>query len=185
MPKVCYFLDRDGTLNKLNGYIQNEAEVQLLDGVGEAVYRLNRSEFLVIVVTNQRVIARVEATLEALNRIHGRIEMELAKAGALIDEIYFCPHHPDSGFDGEIPELKIECGCRKPHPGLIQKACQDFQIDLEKSWVIGDSWRDVQLAENMGVRALKIGSGEDKTTDYDFQTLSSAVDFIVNSLLAE
>lgn len=185
LPKPAIFLDRDGTLNKLNGYIKNENEVQLLDGVGQAVCKLNRSGFLVIVVTNQPVIARGEATYEGLNRIHGQIEMYLAKDGALLDEIYFCPHHPDSGFVGEIRELKIECTCRKPNPGLIQQACKDFQIDLKHSWVIGDSWRDVKLAENMGIRALRIGSGEDDTSDYDFQTLSAAVDFVLTPLITE
>jgi histidinol-phosphate phosphatase family protein len=179
LPKPAIFLDRDGTLNKLNGYIKSEKDVQLLDGVGQAIRSLNKSGFLVIVVTNQPVIARGEATFEALNKIHGRIEMELAKDGALIDEIYFCPHHPDSGFAGEIPELKIECICRKPNPGLIQKACKDFQIDLNLSWVIGDSWRDVQLGEKMGIRALRIGSGEAEASAYDFLTLKAAVDFIL------
>ncbi len=181
-PKPAIFLDRDGTINKLNGYIKSENEIELLDGVAHAVFELNRRGFLVIVITNQPVIARGEVTLETLNRIHGRIEMELAKSGALLDEVYFCPHHPHSGFDGEIPELKIECDCRKPNSGLIQKACQDFQIDLEKSWVIGDSWRDIKLAESLGLRALRVGSGEDQDSDYDFQTLSSAVDFIVMSM---
>ena len=184
-PKPAIFLDRDGTLNKLNGYIKRESEIQLLDGVGQAVCKLNRSGFLVIVVTNQPVIARGEATTDALDRIHGRIEMDLAKYGALLDEIYVCPHHPDSGFDGEIPALKIECNCRKPNPGLIQKACQEFEIDLERSWVVGDSWRDVQLARDIGIRAIRIGSGEVEASDCDFQTLSSAVDYILTSALDE
>jgi len=179
--KPAIFLDRDGTINSLNGFIKNEAQIKLIEGVGQAVTKLNKSGFLVIVVTNQPVIARGETTLKELNNIHGRIEMELAKSGAVIDEIYFCPHHPDSGFDGEIPELKISCICRKPSPGLIEQACKDFQISLEKSWIIGDSWRDVHLGKNAGVRAIRVGTGEDQTADFNFQTLGLAVDFILDS----
>lgn len=183
--KPAIFLDRDGTINRLNGFITDEAQIELLDGVGQAISKLNKSGFLVIIVTNQPVIARGDTTLQELNNIHGRIEMELALAGAVIDEIYFCPHHPDSGFDGEIPELKFVCDCRKPSPGLIQEACRDFSINLEKSWIIGDSWRDVQVGENLGIRALRVGSGVDQTSNFDFQTLAMAVDFILTSTEAK
>ncbi len=185
LPKPAVFLDRDGTINMLDGYIKNENEVKLLDGVGQAIVKLNRSGFLVIVVTNQPVIARGEVTYEGLNRIHGRIEMDLAKDGAILDEIYFCPHHPDTGYAGEIRELKIKCSCRKPSPGLIQQACKDFQIDLKRSWVIGDSWRDVKLGENTGIKALRIGSGDLEASDYHFQTMSAAVDFVLTPLISE
>lgn len=184
-PKPAIFLDRDGTINKLNGYIKSHNEVHLLDGVAEAILRLNKSGFLVIVITNQPVIARGETSITELNRIHARIEMELSKYGALLDEIYFCPHHPDSGFNGEIPELKFNCICRKPKTGLVQKACSDFQIDLSQSWMIGDSWRDVKLAENVGIKSLKVGSGEKDAMGFDFKSLSEAVDHILSTVKAE
>lgn len=184
-PKPAIFIDRDGTINKLNGHIKSQSEVHLLDGVAEAIRRLNKSGFLVIAITNQPVIARGETSITELNRIHARIEMELSKHGALLDEIYFCPHHPDSGFDGEIPELKVNCICRKPKTGLVQKACSDFRIDLSQSWMIGDSWRDVKLAENVGIKSLKVGSGEKDAMGFDFKTLSEAVDHILSTVKAE
>lgn len=146
------FLDRDGTINKYVGFLRNIDDFELIEGVSEAIKLINQSGYLAIVVTNQPVIARGEVTWEELHEIHRKMETLLGKDGAYIDGIYICPHHPDKGFEGERPEYKIDCECRKPKPGLLLKAAHDFNIDLSQSIMIGDSDRDVEAGENAGCR---------------------------------
>lgn len=138
------FLDRDGTLNKYVGFLRNIDDFELIEGVPEAIKLINQSGYLAIVVTNQPVIARGEVSWDELNEIHRKMETLLGKAGAYIDGIYICPHHPDKGFEGERPEYKIKCDCRKPKPGLLLQAAKDFNIDLSQSIMIGDSENDVE-----------------------------------------
>lgn len=148
------FLDRDGTLNVYKGFITSPEQIELIDGVAEAVKAFNKLGFLAIIITNQPVIARGECTAEALNKIHNRIEMLLGEKGAYIDGIYYCPHHPHKGYEGEIAELKIQCKCRKPAAGMIFKAKDDFNIDLAKSYMVGDCEIDVECAENAGCKPI-------------------------------
>ena len=128
------FLDRDGTINKYVGFLRNINEFELLDGAADAIKKINASGYLAIVITNQPVIARGEVSFEELERIHNKMETLLGKKGAYLDAIYFCPHHPHKGYEGERPELKFDCDCRKPKPGMLLKAAQDFNIDLAQSW---------------------------------------------------
>ena len=144
------FLDRDGTINKYMGFLRNIDDFELIDGVSEAIKKINQSGYLAIVVTNQPVIARGEVTLEDLNGIHKKMATLLGKDGAYVDAIYICPHHPDKGFEGERPEYKIVCDCRKPKPGLLLQAAKDFNIDLSQSIMIGDSDRDVEAGDAAG-----------------------------------
>lgn len=146
------FLDRDGTINKYVGFLRNIDDFELIEGVAEAIKLINQSGYLAIVVTNQPVIARGEVTWEELNEIHKKMATLLGKEGAYVDGIYICPHHPDKGFEGERPEYKIDCDCRKPKPGLLLQAARDFNIDLSESYMIGDSHRDVEAGENAGVK---------------------------------
>lgn len=145
------FLDRDGTLNKYVGFLRNIDDFELIEGVPEAVKLINQSGYLAIVVTNQPVIARGEVKWDELHEIHKKMETLLGKDGAYIDGIYICPHHPDKGFEGERPEYKIDCDCRKPKPGLLLQAAKDFNIDLSKSYMIGDSRRDLEAGDNAEV----------------------------------
>lgn len=156
-PQKAVFVDRDGTLNKMNGYITNPYDLELIDGVSEAVRTFNNLGYLTIVVTNQPVIARGECTVETLENIHSRLEMLLSEKGAFLDGIYFCPHHPHKGFEGEISELKTECNCRKPSPGLILSAQKDFNIDLSASFMVGDSLTDAMAGKNAGCTPVLIG----------------------------
>lgn len=142
------FLDRDGTINKYVGFLRNIEDFVLIEGVSEAIKLINQSGYLAIVVTNQPVIARGEVTWDELHEIHRKMETLLGKDGAYIDAIYICPHHPDKGFEGERPEYKIECDCRKPKPGLLLQAAREFNIDLSQSIMIGDSERDRNVKEN-------------------------------------
>ena len=141
------FLDRDGTLNKYVGFLRFADEFELLPGAADAVKMINKSGYLAIVVTNQPVIARGECSWEELLRIHDKMETELGKEGAFLDGIYVCPHHKDKGFEGERPEYKFDCECRKPKAGLFLQAASDFNIDLNQSIMIGDSFQDVEAGK--------------------------------------
>lgn len=146
------FLDRDGTINKSNGFITKPEDFELLPDVSSAIKKINKSGYLAIVVTNQPVIARGDCTFEQLQEIHNKMETELGKDGAFVDAIYFCPHHTDKGFAGERIEYKFDCNCRKPKPGMILKAAKDFNIDLSKSFMVGDSKNDILSGENAGTK---------------------------------
>jgi D-glycero-D-manno-heptose 1,7-bisphosphate phosphatase len=159
------FLDRDGTINVYKGFLRDIDDFELLPNVAEAVRRINDSGYLCIVVTNQPVIARGEVTEEELDRIHMKMETLLGKKGAYLDAIYYCPHHPDKGFDGEIPKLKIACNCRKPKPGMLLKAAEDFNIDLSKSYMVGDGENDVLAGEAAGCRSFMIGRDYENLMD--------------------
>ena len=168
------FLDRDGTINKYVGYLRTPEQFELLDGVGEAIRKINLSGYLAIVVTNQPVIARGEVTVDGLQQIHNKMETMLGKEGAYLDGVYYCPHHPDKGFAGEVEELKVVCECRKPKAGLLLKAAKDFNIDLSQSWMIGDSENDVLAGKNAGCKTALIGE-----TDYGQNLqVTSLLDFV-------
>lgn len=152
------FLDRDGTINKYVGFLRNINEFELLDGAADAIKKINASGYLAIVITNQPVIARGEVSFKELERIHNKMETLLGKKGAYLDAIYFCPHHPHKGYEGERPELKFDCDCRKPKPGMLLKAAQDFNIDLAQSWMIGDGENDIRAGQNAGCQTAFIGN---------------------------
>lgn len=151
------FLDRDGTINKYVGFLRNIDEFELIDGAAEAIKRINDSGYLAVVITNQPVIARGEVSQAELKQIHNKMETLLGKNGAYLDGIYFCPHHPDKGFEGERPEYKTDCSCRKPKPGMLLKAADNLNIDLNKSWMIGDGENDVSAGRSAGCNTVKIG----------------------------
>lgn len=178
-PQKAIFLDRDGTINKHVGFLRKPEELELLPGTAEAIKRINSSGYLAIVITNQPVIARGEVTAEGLRTIHDKLETELGKAGAYIDGLYYCPHHPDKGFEGEISELKFDCDCRKPKPGLILEAAKDFNISLNDSWMIGDDGRDIGCGRNAGCKTALIGTDVSLCADIRTDSLLSAVEEII------
>jgi D,D-heptose 1,7-bisphosphate phosphatase len=158
VKQKCVFLDRDGTINTLNVFIKRHEDFVLMDGAAQAIRKINGLGYLCIVVTNQPVIARGEINFETLDIIHQKMETELGKAGAYIDDIFFCPHHPDKGFTGERPELKIDCECRKPKPGMLLKAAEKYNIDLSESFMAGDSMRDIEAGLAAGCTPVFTGS---------------------------
>lgn len=175
------FLDRDGTINKYVGFLKHHDEFELIPNVAPAIKELNDMGYLVIVITNQPVIARGETSVEELELIHNKMETLLGKEGAYIDAIYYCPHHPDKGYEGEIPELKIECECRKPKPGMILKAANDYNIDLESSWMIGDSENDILAGKNAGCMTALISENYDEFgQDITLNTLGDIVTMLKN-----
>ena len=170
-PRPAIFLDRDGTLN-VNMDTQPSAEnFFLLPHVAEAIKKINESGYLAIVVTNQPMIAKGFTTFSEVEKIHKKLETLLGEGQAYIDGIYYCPHHPQKGFLGEISELKIECNCRKPKIGMFLQAAKDFNIDLKASWMIGDSDTDTLAGKNAGCHTLQIGK--------DIKDLLSAVNKIL------
>jgi D,D-heptose 1,7-bisphosphate phosphatase len=148
------FLDRDGTINTLTGFVTRPEQFSLIAGAAEAIRRINDAGLLVIVITNQPVIARGECSPEELEIIHQKMESELGKAGAYVNDIFYCPHHPDKGFPGERPEYKIDCECRKPKPGMILRAAGKYNIDLAASWMAGDDARDILAGKAAGCKTV-------------------------------
>lgn len=160
------FLDRDGTLNEYVGFLRNIDDFKLLPGVCEAIRKINASGYLAILATNQPMIARGEVTFDELREIHNKMETLLGEQGAYLDAVYFCPHHPDKGYEGEIPELKIACECRKPKPGMLLQAAKKFNIDLSSSWMVGDFETDIMAGKAAGCKTVLIGTedfGQDIT----------------------
>lgn len=144
---VTVFLDRDGTLNYDPGYLSIAADVKLLAGVGPALARLKRAGARLVAVTNQSGVGRGLFTLKDLEAIHARLEGLLEQEDAALDAIYFCPHHPDDG-----------CHCRKPNVGMVERAVSELQLDLRRSYLIGDHARDIQLAKRVGAKAVLLTS---------------------------
>ena len=175
------FLDRDGTINKYVGFLRNIDQFELIDGVAGAIKKINASGYLCIVVTNQPVIARGEVTVDELDMIHKKMETELGFAGAYVDGLYYCPHHPHKGYEGEVVELKIDCDCRKPKPGMLLKAAEDYNVDLEQSYMVGDGENDVKAGLAAGCKAVLINSEgtDNKTGDFgQLDTVVSVAEFV-------
>lgn len=153
------FLDRDGTINQYVGFLRDIDDFALIEGAAGAIRRINQSGYLAIVVTNQPVIARGEVTWTELNRIHCKMETLLGQQGAYIDDIFVCPHHPDKGFPGEAEEYKVNCGCRKPKPGLLLQAAAKYNVDLAASWMIGDRLSDIMAGQAAGCQTQLLEKG--------------------------
>ena len=186
--RPAVFLDRDGVINKEVSHLSDPAKMELISGAAEAIQRLNEAGFLVIVVTNQPVVARGECTPDGLRLIHNKMETLLGRKHAWIDALYFCPHHPDKGFAGEVPELKVDCDCRKPKTGLFDQAVQDWNISLTGSYGVGDSRRDVIAARRIGIVAIGVKTGHGcrdcdplESPDWLVEDLPEAVDIILTS----
>ena len=182
LKQKCIFLDRDGTINVFDNFITKPEDFVLIDGAAEAIKKINNLGFLVIVITNQPVIARGEIDIENLDLIHAKMETELGKHGAFIDDLFFCPHHPDKGFPGELPEYKIDCDCRKPKPGMIFKAAKKYNINLNQSYMIGDDIRDVKAGIAAGCIPIfldnKLENSVIKVDGIEVSTYFSLSDFV-------
>lgn len=174
------FLDRDGTLNPDPGYIRSPEQYELFPGVAEALAKLKQAGARLILVTNQSGIARGLLTVEDLDRVHAKLRQLIGSAGASLDAIYFCPHHPDEG-----------CRCRKPETGMIDRAVREQQVDLTRAYYVGDHARDIMLAHRIGARSVLVTTGADVAhtrselaeaglvPDRVAETLGEAVEWIV------
>ena len=154
------FLDRDGTINKKNGLVYEENQFELEDCAVEAIREINNSGYLAIVITNQPVVARGLCEIEDVERIHNKMKTLLGREGVFLDEVCFCPHHPDKGYPEENPQYKIPCHCRKPDIGMIQECAMRFHIDLAQSWMIGDTTVDIRTGKNAGTHTALVLTGD-------------------------
>ena len=180
------FIDRDGTINVSKGFISKADDLELIPGTIDAIKAINKSGALAIVITNQPVIARGECSFEELHNIHNKLKTLLGEKGAFVDDIFYCPHHPDKGFEGEVPELKFDCECRKPKTGMIDEAVKKYNIDLSKSYMVGDSTMDLETARNAGVKSVLVDTGfagndgkYDRSCDIEAKNLFDAVEKII------
>jgi len=186
MSRKAIFLDRDGVINVEKNFVLSYDEIELYPFSGKAIKKLNEAGYLVIVITNQSAVARNYITIEQLNFINQELKDQLKKEGAYLDAIYFCPHK--DGLDDEEgnSEFIIDCECRKPKPGMLLRAADEFNIDLKHSYVIGDSERDILAGKRaecitIGVKTGKALNGMKESADYIFNDLQDAVNFILSS----
>ncbi len=181
--KKAVFLDRDGVINVDKSYIKSPDELVLYPFSAHAIKQLNKAGYIVVVVTNQSVIARNICTEKTLKLIHEKLEAELKKEKAYVNKIYYCPHHPEGNDkDNNNPYIK-ECECRKPKSGMIFQAKADYDIDLSQSFIIGDSERDIQCGKNAGLVTIGVKTGNavqgSVKPDVIKQDLLAAVEYIL------
>lgn len=175
------FLDRDGTVTVERGYVTVPEMIELIPGAAAAILRLKEGGWKVFVVTNQACVAKGMISEEELGMIHFRLVSMLGAEGAEVDGIYTCPHHPE----GAVPELAVDCDCRKPRPGLLERAASEHDLDLSRCVMIGDSLRDLQAGQAAGARSILVRTGLGKSVGDEHgavhvaEDLSGAVDWIL------
>ena len=157
------FLDRDGTINKDEGYTYKIEDLEFIDSAIEGLRRMQNKGYSLIIVTNQSGIAQGRFKEKDYLMFRNEMHNQLREYGITIDKEYFCPHHPEKGFNGEVVELKIDCKCRKPKTGMLEQAAKDFNLDLKKCWMIGDKEIDVLTGKNAGCRTIQVLTGKEKT----------------------
>jgi len=157
--RKAIFLDRDGVINKEVGQLSRIGDLKIYNFALKAIKKINESGYLAVLITNQPMVAKGFMREYDVEKIHKTLQAELGRNGAKLDAIYYCPHHPEKGFVGEVPELKITCNCRKPNTGLIKKAASDFNLNLNESFFIGDSSVDVKTAENAQIKFIGVKTG--------------------------
>lgn len=182
--RPAVFLDRDGVLTKEEGYVLRVQDMHIFSYSKACVTRLHAAGYYVFVVSNQSAIARGLISLSELSNMNNRLIVETG-----VDNVYFCPHYPDKSINGGVSEYLIDCECRKPKIGMIRRACEDFDIDMSRSWMIGDRWSDIEMGVTAGVRNILVRSmltGERAIQPEMFVIevcrLDEAVDFILNIL---
>ncbi len=180
MKRPAVFIDRDGTVNEQMGYINHLSRFVMLSGSAEAIKLLNRHNFLAIIVSNQSGVARGYYPIELVEDVHSHMRTLMEEEGAFVDGIFFCPHY----VKGSVPEYSIECDCRKPGTGLIEKACKAFDIDMENSYVIGDRYSDIELAFRLNLKGILVSTGYGLgDMNYVFPRLSFKPNHIAKDLL--
>ena len=186
--RPAIFMDRDGTLVRDADLLHKVEDLELFPFSTSTIKKVNDSDFLAILVTNQPVVARNLCDITTIEVIHGKLETLLGKEGAFLNDILFCPHHPDRGYPEENPIFKIECNCRKPKTGLVEQAVMEYNIDIGLSWFIGDTTTDIQTGINAGMQTILVRTGKGGkdgkfhcAPDFVFDNLESAIDFILEN----
>jgi len=173
------FIDRDGTLNEDCGYIADPKDLVLYPFAGHAVRLLNDNGVKAIVVTNQSTVARGYCSEQMIETIHSKLRDELHKQGAHLDAVYYCPHHPEIG--GE--QYQVDCCCRKPKAGMLRQAAREHNIDLERSYVIGDKTLDIEMARSVGARGALVLTGYGRDSIRRLEGKALQPDFISDNVL--
>src|SRR5688572_11555150 len=174
------FIDRDGTLSEEVGYINHPERFRLFPYAGEAIRHLNENGWLAIVTTNQGGVARGYFSEQMIETVHKGMTEQLARDGAHLDAIYYCAHHPSVGE----PPYRFDCDCRKPKTGLIDRASADFEIDLDRSWMVGDRYGDVELARNAKLHSALVLSGYGRGEwEYQRESWSMEPEVVAENLL--
>lgn len=171
--RAAIFLDRDGTINYDPGNLSDINDLRLLPKTAEAIKKINSSEYLAVVITNQPMVAKGLINVRDVEEIHKKMETLLGAEGAKLDAVYFCPHHPEKGYPGENSKYTMPCGCRKPQPGMLKKAEKDLNISLSRSWLIGDSERDIIAGFSAKVKTILIPKNQEKFEKCRIKTKAS------------
>ena len=185
--RPAIFIDRDGTIVRDVDLLHRVEDLEPLPFSAAAIKKINDSDYLSFLITNQPVVARNLCDTSIIRQIHNKLETLIGRNGAYLDDIYFCPHHPDRGYAGENLEFKIDCDCRKPKTGMISKAVKEYNVDIESSWFIGDMTTDIQTGKNAGMKTILVRTGKagkdgkfEVNPDYIFDNIEGAVDFILS-----
>ena len=173
------FLDRDGTINRDVHHLRCVEELELLAGASAGIRMLNRAGLRVVVITNQAAVARGLLSEEKLAEIHQELQALLAREGAFVDAIYYCPHHPTEGFG----RYRQTCACRKPQPGALQRAANELGLDLSQSYCVGDKGSDLEAGHALGCRTVLVRTGYGLTTEAQLGADSVQPDYIASNLL--
>ncbi len=177
--RPAIFLDRDGTINVEVDFLSRVSDLALIEGAATAISRLAQAGFLIVVVTNQSGVARGYFDEHTVKSINSALAHMLEQGGARVDAWYYCPHHPEAGY----PPYRTECSCRKPATGMVEQACQDLDIDIASSFVIGDSLRDMELAWNCGMGAVLVKTGHGTRTFHGLdQNTAPRIDFVATDI---
>lgn len=177
--RPAVFLDRDGTISEEVGYVNHLSRLRLFPWTAEAIGKLNRAGFPVIVVTNQSGVGQGYFPELLVQEVHAKIQAELEPQGACIDAFYYCPHHPNA----RLSAYRVECRCRKPDTGMLEQAARDFNLDLSTSFMVGDSTRDVECGIRAGARTLMVMTGYGSgNLEYQRQSLPRMPDWTVETL---
>ncbi len=182
-PKPAVFLDRDGVLNEEIDGVYRPEDLRLCAGAAVAVRKLNQAGIPVICTTNQPALAKGRMTFDDLRQVFAALDTALAREGAYLDDVYFCPHHPERGWPGEVASLKVVCDCRKPAPGMLIKAADDHNLDLSRSWLIGDRQSDVEAARAAGANAILLQADNGSKANLPGESIVAAIDRVLRTLL--
>jgi histidinol-phosphate phosphatase family protein len=155
MLNWAVFLDRDGVIVRQIDHLSRPEDLELIPGAGEAIAKLNQAKIPVIVVSNQAGVAKGYLTIEDLQQIHTRLHEQLGEHSAHIDALYFCPHHPQA----TVNKYLMDCPCRKPGTGMLDKAKQDYNIDLSLSYLVGDATSDILAGKRAGCQTILVQTG--------------------------
>ena len=184
--RPAIFIDRDGTLVEDVDLLHKTEDLKLFPFSSSAIKKINDSDYLAILCTNQPVVARNLCTFEDLRSIHNKLETLIGRDHAFLNDIYFCPHHPDRGYPEENVAFKIACDCRKPNTGMIKRAVEEYNVDIKSSWFIGDTSTDIQTGIEVGMRTILVRTGKggqdgkfSASPDFIFDDLKTAIDFIL------